>query len=174
MKSKTSCNKGQSYKKSFLEINFWNLKKQIRLCLSTAKKTAIAIEEILRRITKGDHNELWSKRETSQKKLQEGRAWSSREGGSKSGKWDKTLKDGRKKKNTLKKTTAKIRNAKETYTPGFVKNFLLLVVAAPSSRGIRTARNYDENAKQSVCQLQQESKENTTANKKKKKRKKLL
>lgn len=81
MKRKTSCNKGQSYKKSFLEINFWNLKKQIRLCLSTAKKTAIAIEEILRRITKGDHNELWSKRETSQKKLQEGRAWSSREGG---------------------------------------------------------------------------------------------
>jgi hypothetical protein len=36
----------------------------------------------------------------------------------------------------LRKTTAKIRNAKETYTPGFVKNFLLLVVAAPSSRGI--------------------------------------
>jgi hypothetical protein len=95
-------------------------------------------------------------------------------GGSKSGKWDKTLKDGRKKKNTLKKTTAKIRNAKETYTPGFVKNFLLLVVAAPSSQGIRTARNYDENAKQSVCQLQQERKQNTTVNKKKKKRKKLL
>jgi hypothetical protein len=45
------------------------------------------------------------------------------------------------KKNTLRKTTAKKRNAKETYTLGFVKNFLLLVVAAPSSRGIRTVRN---------------------------------
>jgi hypothetical protein len=140
LKIKTSCKKGQSYKKSFLEINFWNLKKQIRLYLSTAKKIAIAIEEILRWITKGDHNELWSKRETSKKKLQEGRAWTEGGGVRRAGNGTKFSKTGE-KKNTLRKTTAKKRNAKDTYTPRFVKNFLLLVVAAPSSRGIRTVRN---------------------------------